>query len=69
MFPVTQRDSVGGGRGRNSASRDNGKILAGIRTRTLATGFNVPAVVRRDCTGVRKAQERECGGNHNSILS
>lgn len=64
MFPVTQQDLVGGGRGRNSASRDNGKILAATCTRGLATGLDVPTVTRRDCTEVREAQKRVCEGNH-----
>lgn len=54
---------MGGGRGRNSASCDNGKILAGTRTHSLAIGLNVPTVTRRDCAGMRKALDRVCEGS------
>lgn len=60
-FPVTQQDLVGGGRGRNSASPDNWKFLAGTCTRTLASGPDVPTfffffLQEKGCTAAKGAR-------------
>lgn len=49
---------MGGGRGRNSASPDSGKILAGAHIRSLASGLDVSTFTRRGCTTAKEVCNR-----------